>query len=169
MIDTERLTLRPLRTDDKSDLLKVFGDKEVMKFSDDGLPQKPAWIAQWIKKALANYDKTGHAVYVVIEKRSGEILGYCGLFDYEDIDGKPEVEVGYRLSKDSWGKGYATEAVSKLLEYAHSDLGLTRIIAMIDPQNIASQKVAEKADMKYEKDIMLEGYDHPDLLYVSNK
>jgi len=91
------------------------------------------------------------------------------LFDYDDIDGKPEVEVGYRLSKDSWGKGYATEAVSKLLEYAHSDLGLTRIIAMIDPQNIASQKVAEKADMKYEKDIMLEGYDHPDLLYVSNK
>lgn len=167
MLETKRLILRLVRIDDSTDLMKVFGDKEVMKFSDDGKPQDAEWVRRWIDKAISDYERTGYGVMAVIEKEKNQTIGYCGLFSYDDIDSQSEIEVGYRLARDFWGKGYATEAVQKILKYAHSDLGAARVVAMVDPQNIASKKVAEKTGMTYEKDIMMPGYDHPDLLFVS--
>jgi RimJ/RimL family protein N-acetyltransferase len=88
------------------------------------------------------------------------------LFYFPDVNGQSEIEVGYRLARESWGRGYATEAVRGVCEYAFRSLGLTRLIAMIDPANVDSIRVAQKAGMAYEQDIMFEGYTHPDHVYA---
>ncbi len=167
MLNTKRLTLRPLSASDDTGLMKVFGDKNVMQFSDDGKPQNAKWIKLWVNEAILDYDRSKYGVMAVVEKESNQVIGYCGLFSYENIDGQPEVEIGYRLARKAWGHGYATEAAQALLAYAHNDLALSRIVAMVDPNNEASKKVAEKIGMVHEKDIMMPGYAYPDLLYVS--
>ena len=72
---------------------------------------------------------------------NGEVIGYCGLFHFDDVNERPEVEVGYRLARKVWGHGYATEAVCAVRDYAFGTLGLPRLIALIDPGNVASTRV----------------------------
>jgi RimJ/RimL family protein N-acetyltransferase len=84
---------------------------------------------------------------------------------FPDIAGRPEIELGYRLARLAWGRGYATEAAHAVRDLAFTTLGLKRLIAMIDPANGASIRVAEKIGMQYEKDIVFGGYNHPDRIY----
>lgn len=144
--------------------MRVYGDPEVMRFGDG--PQTPEWVRDWIRRALACYEQRGYGPWAVIEKHSGELIGYCGLFFYPDINGRPEIEIGYRLARAWWGRGYATEAVTAVRDFAFDTLGLSRLVALIDPANVASVRVAEKAGMRHEADVMLVGYDHPDRVYV---
>ena len=88
----------------------------------------------------------------------------CSIFS--DVNGQPEVEIGYRLTRTMWGNGYGTEAACVVRDYAFESLALKRLIAMIDPDNFSSIRVAEKLGMHYEREIMLEGYTHPDHVYV---
>ncbi len=166
-LTTERLTLRLLDTTDGIPLQAVLGDPDVMKFSDDG-PLDNAKIDGWLKQQKQQYETSGHPVMAVTDRESGEVIGYCGLFDCV-IDEVSEVEVGFRFSSANWGKGYATEAAAVMLDYAHRNLGLNRVVAMIDPGNEGSQRVAEKLGMAYEKDFMMPGYSYPDRLYVSKR
>lgn len=143
--------------------LRVFGDPEVMRFGDG--PRPTRWVCDWILAALDSYDQRGYGPWAVVEKSSGELIGYCGLFYFPDINGRPEVEIGYRLARAWWGRGYATEAVIATRDYAFQSLGLMRLIALIDPANAASLRVAEKAGLRYEAQVLLPGYDHPDRVY----
>ena len=143
----------------------VFGDPEVMRFGDG--VQTREWVESWLLTCLEHYYQTwGFGPYAVVEKHSQNVIGYCGLFFFPNINGQPEVEIGYRLARSAWGQGYATEAAGAVRDFAFNVLGLKRLIAMIDPANIASIRVAEKIGMHYEMDVMLEGYDHPDHIYV---
>lgn len=165
---TPRLLLRLLALDDGAALVRVFSDAEVMRFGDG--PQSPEWTQAWLRRALVNYERRGYGPWAVVEKDSGGLIGYCGLFDYPDINGRPEIEIGYRLARAHWGHGYATEAVRAARDYAFGALGLTRLIALIDPANVASTRVAEKVGLRHESDVMLPGYTHPDRVYaIENK
>lgn len=162
---TERLTLRHFHILDLEPMLQVFGDPEVMRFGNG--VQTKEWVQVWLRTCLERYYQTwGFGPYAVLEKQSQDVVGYCGLFYFPDINGKPEVEIGYRLARSAWGKGYATEAALSVRDYAFQLLGIRRLIAMIDPSNVASVRVAEKIGMHYEQDVMLEGYTHPDHIYV---
>ncbi len=164
IVATKRLLLRRFHIADDKALDAVFGNAEVMRFGDG--VQTQAQVRGWLKVCLADYEKRGFGPWAVVEKTSAEVIGYCGLFYFDDVNGRPEVEIGYRLARKYWGQGYATEALCAVRDYAFNTLGLSRLIALIDPDNIASVRVAEKAGMHYEKDVMLEGYDHPDQVYV---
>jgi RimJ/RimL family protein N-acetyltransferase len=76
------------------------------------------------------------------------------------------VEIGYRLARSAWGKGFATEAARAVRDVAVHTLGIKRLIAIIDPANTASIRVAQKIGMHHESEVRLEGYDHPDHVYV---
>ncbi len=102
----------------------------------------------------------------MVERSRRETIGYCGLSYFPDVCGQPEIEIGYRLARASWDKGYATEAVLAVRDYAFDTLCIKRLIALVDPGNARSVRVAEKAGMQYENDVMFEGYDHPDHVYV---
>jgi [ribosomal protein S5]-alanine N-acetyltransferase len=143
----------------------VFGDPEVMRFGD-GIHTKQ-WVQAWLRTCLERYYQTwGFGPYAVVEKRSQEVIGFCGLFFFPDVVGQPEVELGYRLVRSAWGQGFATEAAQAVRDFAFTTLGIKRLIAMIDPSNTASIRVAEKIGMRYEKEVMLEGYSHPDHVYA---
>ena len=143
----------------------VFGDPEVMRFGRG--VQTREWVQAWLETCLEHYFQTwGFGPYAVLEQQSQEVIGYCGLFFFPDIDGQAEVEIGYRLALSAWGKGYASEAAKAVRDYAFTALDIRRLIAMIDPSNTASIRVAEKIGMYYEKDVMFEGYTHPDRVYA---
>ncbi len=162
---TERLILRALTPADAEALLAVFGDAEVMRYGDG--PRPLEWVRGWVADALARYDQGQPAPWAIAERSEpGRAIGYCGLFAYDDVNGQPEVELGYRLARAYWGRGYAAEAARAARDYALGALGLTRLVALIDPGNAASIRVAEKLGMVYERDAMLPGYTHPDRVYA---
>lgn len=162
--ETDRLLLRHFTVFDYDALLPIFSDAEVMRFGDG--PRPAQWVRGWLGNCLDSYERRGYGPWAVVDKTSGGLIGYCGLFYFPDVNGRPEIEIGYRLARAHWGRGSATEAVSAARDYAFDALGLTRLIALIDPANVASIRVAEKAGMRHEGDAMLPGYTYPDRLYV---
>jgi ribosomal-protein-alanine N-acetyltransferase len=162
---TERLVVRHLHMLDHEPMLRVFGDSEVMRFGDGVQPSE--WVRRWIAACLQQrYPQWGFGPYAVVERSRREVIGYCGLFFFADIGGRSEVELGYRLARSWWGNGYATEAALAVRDYALHMLCLKRLIALIDPANTASIRVATKLGMRYEREVILEGYSHPDHVYA---
>lgn len=163
IVETKRLILRHFHVFDGEAMDRVFGDAEVMRFGP-GVQTQPR-VREWLRGCLENYQNMGFGAWAVVEKSKRDVIGYCGLFYFPDIAGQPEIEIGYRLARPFWGHGYATEAVMAVRDYGFNILCLPRLIAMIDPQNVASIRVAGKAGMCYEREVMLEGYTHHDHVY----
>jgi [ribosomal protein S5]-alanine N-acetyltransferase len=164
-LETPRLLLRHVQPADAVAFEYVFCDAEVMHFSDG--VKSPAWVRDWLTQVpTAFYTGWGFGPYAVVERAHSAVLGYCGLFRFDAIEGVPEIEIGYRLARAAWGRGVATEAALAVRDYAFDVLGLRRVVALIDPANTASLRVAQKLGMQYEKDVMLDGYTHPDQLYA---
>jgi RimJ/RimL family protein N-acetyltransferase len=160
---TERLLLREFRVDDGDAMDRVFGDAEVMFYSRG--VQNPQWVRDWLSRRPENYERLGYGLWAVVEKHAEVVIGYCGLGYFADIGGQPEIEIGYRLARAHWGQGFATEAARAVRDYGFETLNLPRLIALIDPANTASIRVAEKTGLHHEKDVLLEGYTHPIRVY----
>lgn len=166
VVETERLIVRHFELSDVDALTSLFGSPDVMRFSDG--VKSVQWVRDWLKQCIEDVDQNiGVAPWAVDEKNSSETIGYCGLFYFSDICGQSEIEVGFRFARHRWEYGFATEAVCAVRDYAFRVLDIPRLIALIDPQNTASIKVAEKAGFSYEKDVMLESYTHADRVYVN--
>lgn len=161
---TERLLVRQIDMADVKAMCRVLCDPEVMSFSDG--VKTPERVREWVDACIDDYSKFGFGLWAVVEKKTKGAVGYCGLMQLPDLDGRVEVEVGFRLVRSCWGKGYATEAAGAVRDYAFDLLTVSRLISLVDPQNIASIRVVEKLGMCYEKDVMLLSYDHPDHLYA---
>ena len=161
---TQRLFLRLFTPADEPALTHLFADPAVIRFGDG--PRPPEGVRGWLGDTLESYARRGYGPWALVEKVSGETIGYCGLFHYADVNGRPEIEIGYRLARAWWGRGYATEAVSAARDYAFTTLGLPRLIALIDPANVASLRVAEKVGLRFEAEAMLPGYTYPDRVYT---
>jgi len=162
--ETSRLLLRPLDTTDVEAMCQILCDPEVMLFSMG--VKKPTDVRGWIDECIEDYSRLGFGLWAVVLKDTDSVIGYCGLTQFTDIDGQPEIEIGYRLARSFWSCGYGTESAMAVRDYAFGTLVLSRLIALVDPGNTASIRVVEKIGMTYEKDVMMPGYDHPDLLYV---
>lgn len=95
-------------------------------------------------------------MWATIHKADNKFIGRCGLKPHP-VDGKEEIEVGYMLAQEYWGQGLATEAAIASKNYGFEQLNLSRLISLINHENIASQKVAIKNGMVYEKDTLMWG------------
>jgi RimJ/RimL family protein N-acetyltransferase len=169
MIETERLILRRLTASDHEALESLLGNAEVMNSSVDG-PLDSEEVATWLSDQIELYETdNGIEIFAVINRATSELIGYCGLTLHLDIDGVPEIEIGYRLIRKLWDSGYATEAAIAIRDYAFTDLKVDRLVALIEPVNKRSIRVSEKLGMEYEKDVMLDEYDYPDHLYAMRK
>lgn len=167
-LETERLMLRPFRLTDVDALMGVFGDADVMRFGDG--TQTRDWVEGWVRDQVALFeDSTAAGVFAVVERASGRIAGYCGLQFYPDVNGQPEWEIGFRLAVAFQGQGYATEAAMAVRDFSFQKRGVDTLIALIDPDNAPSIRVAEKIGMTYVRDALLEGYSHSDRVYVVNR
>jgi len=160
---THRLLLRHFRPADADALMHIFGDSDVM-FYGTGAKDR-AWVERWLAAVIEqDYPNWGFGLWAVVLKANDALIGYCGLSQFKDLGGQPEVEIGYRLRKSHWGQGLATEAAIAVRDYFFTTLKLPRLVAMIDPRNTASINVATKLGMHYEKDVVFQGF--LDRLYV---
>ena len=103
---------------------------------------------------------------MTIHKDTHQFIGRCGLLPWT-IEQRAEVEVAYLLAKEYWGQGLGTEAAQAIVHYGFEQLGLSRLICLIDPENQASVKVAVKIGMTLEKE--MEDDKGPFLLYSRSK
>jgi [ribosomal protein S5]-alanine N-acetyltransferase len=157
--ETERIILRHFHIADGEAMAELFADPEVMQFGPG--PQPLEWVHQWLEGCLEDYfQKWGFGIWAVIHKPDRRVIGFCGLTRFEDIDGRPEIEVGYRLVRAYWGRGLATEAARTVRDYAFQVLTLTRLVSIIDSRNAASARVAEKIGMHREKEVPFRGKIH---------
>ncbi|ALM54631.1 GNAT family N-acetyltransferase [Halomonas huangheensis] len=142
LIETERIQLRRFLDQDLVDLTTILSDPEVMRFSIRGICDQKA-TRSFIEGCLASYSEYGFGPLAIVDKGAGDLVGFCGIC-YEMVDECREVSLGYRLARRYWNQGLATEANSAALEHAFTQLGVESIITLIQPENPASWKVAEK-------------------------
>ncbi len=165
ILETERLTLRRLRMTDLDALYALYRDEEIRQYFPDGtltLKDTRAEL-EWFLNGHPKHPELG--LWATIFKDTNAFIGRCGLLPWK-IEERQEVEVAYLLDKNYWGQGLATEAARAILEYGFKSLGLSRLICLIDPQNVASQKVAERIGMTLERAVDgIEGDGIPTLIY----
>lgn len=165
---TPRLIIRQFHPGDGEAMDRVFGDPEVMRYGDG--VRTPQWVRSWIVGWVdEHYQRWGFGSWAVVEKSTSAVIGYCGLSRFPGRCAGDEAEIGFRLARAHWGRGLATEAAMAVCAHAFDALGLPRLVALIDPANAASIRVAEKIGLRYEREVMLPGYDHPDQLYALNR
>lgn len=141
--ETERLFIRTLSLDDVSELTTILSDPEVMKYSIRGVCDEAA-TRRFIEWCLESYATHSIGPWALVEKGSGKLVGFCGVSP-EEVNGVEEIGLGYRLAKRYWGKGLASEAVQAVLHDTFNQKQLSSVVAIIEPENVASLKVAAKA------------------------
>lgn len=169
ILETERLLLRRLVMDDLDALYKLYSDPEVRQYYPEGVLnyEETREELEWFLNGHPKHPELG--LWATIHKPSGKFVGRCGLLPWT-IEGRHEVEIAYLLDKELWGQGLASEGALAIRDYAFKKLGLPRLVCLIDPKNIASQKVAEKIGMTLEKQVDgIDGDNYPTLIYSIHK
>ncbi|MBD1822301.1 GNAT family N-acetyltransferase [Cyanobacteria bacterium FACHB-DQ100] len=146
-LETERLWLRQFRREDLDRMAEIFGDPVVMRFIASGTKTRSQLEAEF-PMILQRYNCSEFGMWAVVEKASQTLLGRCGLIY---LDGTPEIELGYALDKAYWNRGIATEASIACLRFGFEQVGLERVVAISQPENLASQRVMQKVGMTFEK------------------
>jgi RimJ/RimL family protein N-acetyltransferase len=161
ILETPRLILRPFREQDVNLVAKLMENPDFMRFSLGTYTREQTTaflekILDWERRGLPSQ-------FAVIFRENGELIGYCGFF-HQDVDGRNEIEIGYRLHSDYWNRGIATEAAKKVRDHGFGELKLPRVISLIHPDNVASRRVAEKIGMLFERQTVFKGF--PTLVFA---
>lgn len=147
-LETDRLVLRQFTEADVDNIVELDSDPDVMRFINGGLPTPrdeiqndylPSWLRYYTRWA-------GFGFWAAIEKSTGEFLGW---FHFRPPHGgsADEAELGYRLRKSAWNKGYATEASRALIRKGFTELGVQRVVAGTAIDNVGSRRVMEKSGL----------------------
>lgn len=139
VIQTERLILRVPEPADLDRWADMMADAETARFIGGVQGRSSCWRS--LMSMIGAWHATGISMFSVVEKSSGRWIGRIGPWMPADW---PGTEVGWSLHKDAWGRGYALEAAAAAMDYAVDVLGWTRIIHCIDPDNLLSQRLAQR-------------------------
>jgi len=151
--ETERLKFRILQPDDFDTWLPMFKADNIAKFLDlDATLSEFELCKQWFEKAFNRYDHNLGGMNVLIDKKSDQLVGQCGVLVQmvEDIE---RLEIGYSVLPKFWGRGYASEAALKCKNYAFEHNFSDVLMSMIHVDNISAKKVALRNGMTFEKQI----------------
>ncbi len=154
ILETERLILRLQRAADIDTLINLWSDPAVTHYL--GGPRERDWLRTEFEEVGRNPAAEQYDLWPVIEKDSSQLVGNCGLLD-KDIAGKTEIELIYVFAAGAWGNGYATEIGRALIQHAFEALELERLIALIEPENAASERVAQKVGMRFDREVIRPG------------
>ena len=150
-LETDRLFTRYLTEADIPTWAVFFEDAECIEFFPmfhNRLPQECA--GEWIERQRTRYANQEYGMQALLDKKTGAFVGQCGLIAKE-IDGTPELEVGYSILKKYWGLGYAAEAARLYIDFAFEHRLVNSVISTIAPGNVKSIRVAEKNGLTFEK------------------
>lgn len=169
ILETERLLFRHLVMNDLDELFALYSDPEMRRYFPDGVLnfEDTKEELEWFLNGHPEHPELG--LWATVYKETGKFIGRCGLLPWT-IDNRQEVEAAYMIAKAYWGQGLATEAAQGILQYGFEKLNLTRLICLMHPDNIASQRVAQKVGMILERHVDGIAGDHfPTLIYSINK
>lgn len=139
-LETDRLRLRAPRRSDYASILALGSDPEVMRYISNGKIQSPRDARSDLEQRI-RLSKKQHGYWIAEDRHTGTFIGWMAL---KPLAGKAQLELGYRFLRKHWGKGYATEAGKRLLQYAFQELDLSEVVAVTLPENRASRRVMEK-------------------------
>ena len=161
-LTTRRLVLRPFTLADHDEIHAIYADPEVMRYVGAGPHATLAETAAALRTYSDVLTRRGYSFLAVTERDGGAIVGDAGLHPFAGTG--PDVELGYTLARSAWGRGYATEAAEALVDHAFGPLGLPRVLAQVEPANVASRHVLDKLGMEERGERL--AYGRPHLLYV---
>jgi RimJ/RimL family protein N-acetyltransferase len=150
LLETERLVLRQFTADDVDNLVELDSDPEVMHFITGGRSTPRGEIEDEVLPAFLEYYERngGYGFWAAEEKTTGRFVGWFHLRPPENA-APDELELGYRLRRSAWGKGYATEGSRALIDRGFGELGAQRVVASTMVVNVASRRVMEKAGLRF--------------------
>lgn len=148
MIETERLFFRKFELNDLPLLIEQRSDPDMSRYLGGTRLQNPEALAKRIRFYMSCYESHGFGMCPMFWKETSEMIGADGI---QPLEKTSEIEVGYSVVKDLWGKGIGTEAARGWLHYGFTTVGLDRIVAVAVTENAASRRIMEKLGMKYEK------------------
>jgi ribosomal-protein-alanine N-acetyltransferase len=146
IFETDRLIVRQWLGKDKPDFYQMSADTDVMKFFPNTLSKNECNTV--IQRITSLNEKNGFCFWACEVKQSKKFIGFAGLNKIDsELPFAPCVEIGWRLAKDHWGQGYATEAAKGCLEYGFQTLALKEIVSFAVKTNVNSIKVMERIGM----------------------
>jgi RimJ/RimL family protein N-acetyltransferase len=153
VLETERLILRRLSTDDAEFMLELLNEPSFLRYIGDRGVRNLEQAAQYIlDRLVASYERNGFGLYLVELKESGIPIGISGLVKRDIL---LDADIGFAFLPAYWSKGYAIESAAAVMNHAREDLGLTRIVAINSPDNEASEKLLGKIGLRFERLIKL--------------
>lgn len=166
ILETDRLLMRRLVASDLDDLYALYRDPEIRRYFPEGTLtlEETREELEWFLNGHPDHPELG--LWATIHKPTGQFIGRCGLLPWT-IDGVDEVEIAYLIAKPWQRQGLGAEAAQALVRYGFETLGLTRLIALIDPGHRASFSTAERAGLRYWKDVEMDGV--RSIVYASNR
>ncbi len=148
-LETERFILRKFEESDAPSLFELNNNEEVMRFTGDvpfkNVDDAICFVHDYNENKLGQYSRYRMGRLAAIRKSDSKFVGWCGLKFYEKEN---LVDLGYRLLREEWGKGYATELAKRCITHGFEDHDLKEIVANVHEENIGSQKVAERCGMR---------------------
>lgn len=157
VLKTDRLILRPWRSEDREPFAAMNADPAVMEFFVSTMTKEES--NAFVDRIEEGWAERGFGLWVAEEIASGTFLGFIGFFHQTfDAHFTPAFEIGYRLARAGWGKGYATEGAREAVRYGFEEAGLTDIVSMTCVPNVRSQNVMRKLGMTHDP---ADDFDHP--------
>ena len=153
VLATERLILRRLTAEDAAFILRLVNEPSWLRFiGDRGVRDLDDARRYIFDGPVASYERQGFGLYLVERKEDRAALGLCGLIKREALE---DVDIGFALLPEHWGKGYAGECAAAVLAQAREEFGLRRLIAITTPDNDSSIRVLEKLGFQFERMVKL--------------
>jgi len=146
VLETERLRLRGFTQSDADSFAALNADADFIRFLGQGAPIDSAESWRVMATILGHWQLLGYGLWLVEEKHSGRLVGRVGLLN---LPGWPGIEIGWGIAPEFWGRSYAYEAAVAAMRWAFDELQLERLISLIHPDNLASQKLALRVGERF--------------------
>ena len=164
VIATERLALRHLTFDDAPFILRLLNEPSWLEFiGDKGVRSLEDARAYLANGPIAMYARAGFGLYMTESKEGGVPIGMCGLIKRDSL---PDIDIGFALFPEHWGKGYAFEAASAVLKSAKDEHAMRRVVAIASPANRRSIELLGRLGMAFEAQLDLAGDGEKTLLFA---
>jgi RimJ/RimL family protein N-acetyltransferase len=159
-LETPRLLLCNWKEQDRHALRPLTEDPEVLRYINHGVPWTETESRAWLDRQRWQRETLGYCYWKLLDRKTHRLVGFCGV---QPLENSPETEIGWRLARDCWGRGLASEAAGAAMDDAFRRGGLRRLVALVMEPNLASRRVTEKLGMIYERAVVEFGMDF--LLY----
>ena len=160
VLETERLILRWITTDDAEFIFTLMNEPSYLRFIGDKGVRTISDAREYIQNGpVDSYERFGYGLYLTEQKIDGAAIGICGLVNREAID---DVDIGFAFLPDYWGNGYGYESAKAIVDYGRNIVRLKRIVAVIESENQSSVRLIEKIGLRFEKMVSLSA-DEPDV------